>query len=319
MERSTILLVAGTHGNELNALRLLNQWQQQPNLLNHHAWPVHIVTGNPAACAACRRYIDCDLNRTFRPSLIHSPATSSDSIELRRARELAAIHGPVGREPCNIVIDFHNTTAAMGNCLVVYGRRPADLALAALVQDWLGLPIYLHENDPLQAGFLVSFWPCGLVIEIGPVPQGVVQCQIVEKTHLVLQTIFDILLAVECGDARYPRHLVIHRHIQNIDRPRDSKTGGIAEISAEREGRDWQPIYDGAELFRTATGKSIQLMGWGNSAVVPVFINEAAYIEKGIALSLTRREVWPIAKSWSSALHSMLQPAVRPDHQDSGD
>ena len=93
----------------------------------------------------------------------------------------------------------------------------------------------------------------------------------------------------------------------------------IAEISAEREGRDWQPIYDGAELFRTATGKSIQLMGWGNSAVVPVFINEAAYIEKGIALSLTRREVWPIAKSWSSALQSMLQSAVRLDHQDSGD
>jgi aspartoacylase len=33
-----------------------------------------------------------------------------------------------------------------------------------------------------------------------------------------------------------------------------------------------------------------------------VFINEAAYGEKGIALSLTSRECWPVQPSWSEAL-----------------
>jgi hypothetical protein len=33
-----------------------------------------------------------------------------------------------------------------------------------------------------------------------------------------------------------------------------------------------------------------------------VFINEAAYEEKGIALSLTQREQWPASLTWSREL-----------------
>jgi aspartoacylase len=36
--------------------------------------------------------------------------------------------------------------------------------------------------------------------------------------------------------------------------------------------------------------------------VCPVFINEAAYGEKGIALGLTRREEWPVDPAWGDAL-----------------
>ena len=44
----------------------------------------------------------------------------------------------------------------------------------------------------------------------------------------------------------------------------------------------------------------------------PVFINEAAYAEKRIAFSLTRREVWSTDPSWSKALEQLmteLQPS----------
>jgi aspartoacylase len=37
-------------------------------------------------------------------------------------------------------------------------------------------------------------------------------------------------------------------------------------------------------------------------SVWPVFVNEAAYGEKGIALSLTRRECWPVGPDWLLAL-----------------
>jgi aspartoacylase len=36
-----------------------------------------------------------------------------------------------------------------------------------------------------------------------------------------------------------------------------------------------------------------------------VFINEAAYGEKGIALGLTRREVWSVAPAWAEALQNL--------------
>ena len=40
--------------------------------------------------------------------------------------------------------------------------------------------------------------------------------------------------------------------------------------------------------------------------LVPVFVNEAAYAEKRIALSLTQREVWPVLPNWIAALEKLL-------------
>jgi aspartoacylase len=45
--------------------------------------------------------------------------------------------------------------------------------------------------------------------------------------------------------------------------------------------------------------------------VVPVFINEAAYGEKGIALSLTQREAWRLQPSWAEVLQQ-LAVGLRP-------
>ena len=161
MAASDVLVVAGTHGNELNAPWLLQQWSRQPDLINSAGLSIQRLVGNPQAQAAMRRYIDRDLNRSFRPDLLEQ---SGGDLEMRRARELVGRFGPKGDDPCSVVLDLHSTTAAMGCSLVLYGRRPADLALAALVQGALGLPIYLHESDSAQTGFLVERWPCGLVV-----------------------------------------------------------------------------------------------------------------------------------------------------------
>jgi aspartoacylase len=37
-----------------------------------------------------------------------------------------------------------------------------------------------------------------------------------------------------------------------------------------------------------------------------VFVNEAAYGEKGIALSLTQRELWPVQHGWLEALQALM-------------
>jgi len=162
MAQGRVLVVAATHGNERNAPWLLEQWRQQPQLLASSGVELALEIGNPAALAANRRYIDRDLNRSFAPDLLQDPG--HQQLEVQRARQLLAAYGPAGHQPCTVAIDLHSTTSAMGNSLVVYGRRPADLALAAGVQARLGLPVYLHEADAAQTGFLVERWPCGLVI-----------------------------------------------------------------------------------------------------------------------------------------------------------
>ena len=306
MARPQVLVVAGTHGNEINGPWLLEQWGKNPDLINTCGCKVETTTGNPGARADGRRYRDRDLNRSFRPDLLERVRCHPEQAdhEMRRALELLEAFGADGQTPCAFVIDLHSTTSAMGNCLVVYGRRPADLALAALVQARLGLPVYLHEADAAQQGFLVERWPCGVVIEVGPVPQNVRRHDIVDQTKLALQACLEALGSVVAGSACYPDQLVIHRHLGSIDLPRGDDGGATALIHPQLQNNNWVPLGIGDPLFITADGTTLPFEG--PAGAVPVFINEAAYAEKAIAFSLTNRECWPLSPEWDKGLKTLL-------------
>ena len=303
MSRSDVLVVGGTHGNELNAAWLIDQWRLQPDLLDACGLMLALEIGNPKARRAGRRYIDRDLNRSFQPQFLEQ---AGDVLERQRALELLNQHGPDSLQPCRVALDLHSTTAAMGTCLVLYGRRPADLALAARVQGALGVPVYLHEADAAQAGFLVERWPCGLVIEVGPVPQGVLDARVVRQTRLALQVCLRELAAARSGGGRDPHCLVVHRHLGSRDIPRDARQGPAALLHPQLQGQDWRPLHCDDPLFERPNGQAIAMEASGEQ-LFPVFINEAAYAEKRIAFSLTRREVWPIDPSWGAALADLMR------------
>jgi len=309
MGQGRVLVVAATHGNERNAPWLMEHWRLQPQLLAAAGLELQLEIGNPKAFAANRRYIDRDLNRCFDPALLADP--SRQELELQRARELLAAYGPEGRKPCAVALDLHSTTSAMGNSLVVYGRRPGDLALAAGIQARLGLPVYLHEADAAQTGFLVERWPSGLVIEVGPVPQGLVSPTICRQTQLAVEAACDTLAAAAAGRLRLPEGLQVHLHQASLDLPRRSDGTPLASLHPQRQGRDWQPLQSGDPLFWQPDGAgeryAPEVLGLNPEARWPVFINEAAYGEKGIALSLCRRERWPCERSWAEALEQLLQ------------
>ena len=313
MASPRVLVVAGTHGNEVNAPWLLEQWAVQRELIDASGCVVQTVIGNPEARAMGRRYCDRDLNRSFRPDLLQQSANHPGQCdrEMLRALELQRDFGPEGQTPCDLVVDLHSTTAAMGNCLVVYGRRPADLALAALVQSSLGLQVYLHEADVAQQGFMVERWPCGLVIEVGPVPQGVRRYDIVQQTQLALQAVFRAIADVVSDEVCYPDKLVLHRHLKSLDLPRQASGEVAALIHPQLQDRDWIPLRCGDPLFISAQGTTIAFEG--PDGAIPVFINEAAYAEKAIALSLTRREQWPLSQHWREALALLLNGNQRGD------
>ncbi len=297
-----VLLVAGTHGNEINAPWLFQHWNENSDFLSIKGVNVITVIGNPAALNQGRRYIDRDLNRSFSPELLTSLEVVDQDVQ--RAREMIDLFGENGVKPCNIAIDFHSTTAAMGTCLVVYGRRKADLALAALIQHNLGLPIYLHEGDKKQTGFLVEAWPCGLVVEIGPVPQGLLDSKIINQTRIAVEVVLDQISKVKTNKAVFPDQIFVHRHLRSLDFPRNSDGVPDAVIHPNLQGKDWRPIKEGTPLFLKFDGTAVHFDL--NESLVPVFINEAAYSEKNIAMSLTISEKWPFSKEWERSLRKLI-------------
>ncbi len=307
MVNSQLLLVAGTHGNEINAPLLFKQWRENPDLINKSNLKIIQAIGNPLALQQCKRYIDRDLNRSFLPDLINS--SSHSFYEAQRAKELIIEYGPDGINPCKIAIDLHTTTAAMGSSLVIYGRRPADLALASLMQFRLGIPVYLHEDDSSEKGFLVESWPCGLVVEIGPVAQSLIHQNIIDKYKIILEACFNELSKVLSDKIHYPKDLIVYSHMGSIDFPRDLEGNITSSIHPDLLGNDWQIIDNNSPLFVDSSQK---IMRFDKSFynleedLYALFINEAAYVEKRIAMSITKREKISIKKSWQNDLHALL-------------
>tara|TARA_Y100001968_G_C19438502_1_gene761164 strand:- start:770 stop:1687 length:918 start_codon:yes stop_codon:yes gene_type:complete len=298
-----VLLVAGTHGNELNAPWLFHQWKKNSKLIQTNGIKVLKEIGNPEAIKRCSRYLDRDLNRSFKTELLSD--FSSNQYEVKRAQELIFNYGPEGKKPCQIALDFHSTTAAMGCSLVVYGRRSNDLAFAALIQHRLGLPIYLHEGDLSQKGFLVESWPCGLVVEIGPVPQGLLHSKVINQTKLTLEVSLEEISKVQNGTEVFPQKLIIYRHLESIDFPRDINNYPKAIIHEKVQNSDWIPLKKEQPLFIDSNSKVVSRFD-SDDSLVPVFINEAAYLEKNIAMSLTKREVWQFQEEWGKSFRDLI-------------
>tara|TARA_B100000700_G_C14984916_1_gene828321 strand:- start:89 stop:1000 length:912 start_codon:yes stop_codon:yes gene_type:complete len=297
-----VLLIAGTHGNEINAPWLFEHSNVEHELLKIYGLKALTVIGNPQARKLCKRYLDRDLNRSFKKQLLASEI--NQDYEVKRAKELISEFGADSLNPCQLAFDLHTTTASMGSSLVLYGRRPADLALASLIQAKIGIPIYLHEGDDSQQGFLVESWPSGLVIEIGPAPQGLLQMSIVKKTKFVLEAAFESLAKIKNSTCNYPDKLIIHSHQGSLDFPRDLNGHINALVHPLLEGEDWKPLTSGKPLFE---GFDKQLFLYnGEDGCIPVFINEAAYMEKNIAMSLTKRETLKVKKEWKDQLFNLL-------------
>ena len=177
----------------------------------------------------------------------------------------------------------------MGTSIVMYGRRMKDFCLAALLQHKFGLPIYLHEKDLKQTGFLVEAWPCGLVLEIGSVAQNFYDPKIINRFLIIISSLRDEINKLKNNQIRLPKDLVVHVHQGSIDYPRDNNGNINALIHPERINQDWKPIKKDAPLFLDMEGKTKTYTD--EDTIWPVFIGEVAYKEKNIAMSFTKKEV----------------------------
>ena len=110
-----ILLVGGTHGNELTGVYLHQKWSANMALLRRLApsAELELLLANPLAVAMCRRYVTYDLNRCFAQETLDLQESPAMYQEIQRAHELNSLYGPKGENAfLDLIIDIHNTRPA---------------------------------------------------------------------------------------------------------------------------------------------------------------------------------------------------------------
>ncbi|MBD2292494.1 aspartoacylase [Anabaena sphaerica FACHB-251] len=281
-------IVGGSHGNELIGVYLVKKFQKYPHLIKRANFETLSLLGNPKAIAARRRYIDRDLNRCFTENNLTTDITSS--YEELRAKEIQQILRPQNQEFVDVIIDLHTTTANMGLCIILGNMHPLLLGLAANISAINPLvKVYSHQQ-PRNSGFLRSLSELGFAIEVGAVAQGVLSAELFKQTEQLVYAVLDYF--EECNQGKIPpthNTLTLYQSIGAVDYPRNEDGEIQAMIHPQLQFRDYEPLHPGEPIFLTFEDEEIFYEG--ESTVYPIFINEAAYYEKGIAMYLSQKEV----------------------------
>lgn len=281
-----VAVTGGTHGNEMCGVYLVRHWLQDPGELHRPSFSAMPVLANPAATAACRRYIDRDLNRTFTLTLLGSTATPDDPYELKRAQELNQLLGPKGTcQAFDFILDLHNTTANTGVCLISeVSPDPFNLHLCHYLQlQNPGLPcrIFQYELPGAESRSMESVSKNGICLELGPQPQGVLRADLFSQMKAMVASILDFIELFNQGVDFPAFEMEVYRSLGSVDFPRTTDGNLTGTVHPQLQDHDFEPLRPGEPIFKLFSGEDI--LYEGDSVVYPVFINEAAYYEKHVA------------------------------------
>lgn len=291
-----VAVIGGTHGNEITGAWLLERWRRHADVVRRPSFHTHVLLGNPKALQQVRRYVDQDLNRSFDQGTPGSErvevATKGRNYEHERAIALRGQLETFRVIPDGVLLDLHTTTANMGVSLIFVNQAPFNLKLAAWMQrrqPEVRAYCWLDESLPRRSAS--SIVERGVTIEVGPVANGIVRGDIFWKTERTVQGVLDFVEEYNAGrvvfDGSDEVELFVHE--RSVDFPRDDRERIRGFIHQDLQDRDYTPLQPGAPLFETLDGETLRYDG--PPGLCPVFVNEAAYYEKKIAFSLTRREV----------------------------
>ncbi|MBD0262895.1 MAG: aspartoacylase [Tolypothrix sp. Co-bin9] len=282
-----VAIVGGTHGNEFTGVYLIKKFEEHLNLIKRPSFETLTLLGNPQAFKQSRRYIDKDLNRSFLSQDLQNSTLSGH--EEMRAQVIEKMLGPKGKSQVDVIVDLHSTTANMGLSILLGELHPFTLQLAAYLSSIN--PEVKVSYTPLEqeSNLLRSLCDFGFAIEVGPVAQAVLNAELFQKTEELVYAVLDYVERSNQGTIEnIDSTLTIYRYMGTIDFPRNQHGEIKAMIHPQLQFKDYQPLHPGEPIFLTFDGKAIAYEG--TSTVYPIFINEAAYYEKGIAMCLTEKQ-----------------------------
>jgi aspartoacylase len=267
--------------------------RRRPEAWRFPGLEIETFLGNPAAIAANRRYLETDLNRCFGPRLAQEQGPQAP-LEVLRARELAGMLAPEGKR-FDLVVDLHNTTAAMGITWILTSGSawPWCLGARALRRD-NRVRLY-HTPETFETNvFLPSLGTQEITLEIGSAIHGTSPHWAFEAARDQVRFILESLgsMAVDHDPVAELQALDFSYFLEGeqVDYPRDPDGRPNALIHQELLGRDFQRIDAGTPIFHCLdTDQALRHEG---EAFWPVFVSEAAYVEKGIAFVKTQHRSW---------------------------
>jgi aspartoacylase len=287
----TVAIVGGTHGNEFSGIYLEKRYRLQPELMARTSFSCRTLFANPEAHAANKRYVQSDLNRQFKTADLANPLLSN--YEQSRAKVINAELGPKGAAKTDFVIDLHNTTSNMGACLILTQPGRIYNLLAGYVKLKMPAAVISRDEDHFAAedhALLCTVGTYGVIVEVGPQPQSVLRQDVLEQMHEMTQHILDFIELYNTNALpELPKRVEAFRYLHSIKLPLSANGERLGMVHKNIQDRDYQPIEPGAALFALFDGS--ELAYDGAEVVYPTFINEAAYYDNNLAMSLNDK-VW---------------------------
>ncbi len=286
-----LAITGGTHGNELTGVYLINKFKANPKLVQREGFETIIMHNNLKAMRKCTRYIDKDLNRTFKIDDLNDPNKADYEDVL--AKVINAKLGPKGSQKPNVdfIVDLHSTTSNMGLSIVIDEGSKLTWQVAAYLKEMEPrVNIFRWKGDTNDVSFVNSIAKNGFAIEVGAIPQGVLRADLFFDTEKLIHHILDFI--EKLNNKKFQKNytsIEIYDHIELLDFPRDQKGDIIAMVHPSLQDRDYIKLKKGDPLFITLEGEVINYDK--DEEVYPLFINEAAYYEKGFAMCLTQKKV----------------------------
>lgn len=287
MKIDKVLIVGGTHGNELTSVFLLNHWMKNRDEISKYEYMTELLLSNKKAIGQKKRYVDKDLNRCFLKDNLNNMSLNSHEDML--AKEINKAYGPESHSGFNFIIDMHTSTSVMGITLMVESNR-FNLKIADYVRKHVpDVNIYCFEKSIRTESCLRSITPYAIGVEIGPVAQNRLCHKTINKMKLTVDSILDAIVFV-CTerDENTPYEVTdVYCHVDDVAFPDESVGRGFL-IHEKLERKNYQPLRKGDPLFLEINGETIRYEGEDN--LCPVFVNEAAYYDKNIAFSLVEKK-----------------------------
>lgn len=285
---NSVAITGGTHGNELTGVYLIKHWRACPEEIARANFKTELHLANPKANHCNRRYVDQDLNRQFHMNDLSNLELCG--YEQNRAKALNALLGPKEDPRVDFVIDLHTTTANMGMTLIFNTADPFVVGMAFYVQQKMPhATLFFDPVDRLQDCFLTSMGRHnGFLIEVGPVPQGLLRADVYLQTKEATEHCLDYIeLYNEAALPELPPTRPGYRFIEKVKLPENEYGEITAMVHPNLQNQDYQPIKPGDPFFMTLEGQTIAFDG--QSTLYGAFINEAAYYDAHVGLSLMEK------------------------------
>ena len=287
-EIKRVTIVGGTHGNEYSGIYLLKKWTKTPSLVERPSFKTCTLFANETAFIENKRYIDMDLNRQFLVSDLRNKTLINH--EQTKAKEINQQLGPKGNAKTDLIIDLHNTTSNMGPTLILLKTDAFNTQLAAYISLKMKNAVILFEDKQgvLEQPFLCSISNQGIIIEVGSQPHSVLRQDIFESMEEITQHVLDFVQLFNTNKIpSLPSSISAFRYVETLTLPLNTAGERIGMVHKNRQDSDFQPIKNGDVLFTLFDGT--ELFWEGDYEAFPHFVNEAAYYDNNLEMSLAEK------------------------------